>query len=59
MKTKIIYYMRWIVSGFVMLPVMSWFESLGLSLGLNLFLGQSFGSLVFYNIDKNIFNKEE
>jgi len=57
-RIKIIYYLRWILSGIIMYPIMSWLDLLGISLLANLLIGQSFGSIIFYNLDKKIFNKE-
>lgn len=56
----IIYYVRWIVSAFIMLPFMLICERYEVSLWLNLLIGQSIGSVIFFNIDKMIFtmNKE-
>lgn len=56
MKTFLIYYIRWIVSALVMLPFMMLFEYYSISLWLNLLLGQSIGALIFFKIDKWIFN---
>ena len=57
MKIKIIYYLRWIISGIVMLPVMSLLNNLDVPLWINLLVGQSFGALIFWNIDKRIFRR--
>lgn len=38
-----------------MLPFMMVFEHYELPLWLNLFLGQTIGAVIFYNIDKAIF----
>jgi hypothetical protein len=56
----IIYYVRWIVSAFIMLPFMLICEKYEVSLWLNLLIGQSIGAVIFFNIDKMIFtmNKE-
>lgn len=43
------------VSAVVMLPFMLLFEYVGLSLTLNLILGQTIGALIFFKIDKYIF----
>ena len=58
MKTKVLYYFRWILSGVAMLPLMLYLEKAGFNLILNLFIGQSFGALIFYNIDKRIFRED-
>lgn len=50
-----IYYIRWIISALVMLPFMILFEYLQIDLWLNLFLGQSIGSVIFFKVDKWIF----
>ena len=52
-----IYLMRWIFSGLVMLPIMLFLESI-LPLWGNLLVGQVFGSLVFFKIDKWIFKDD-
>lgn len=57
MKRFSIYVLRWIVSGFVMLPFMMLFESLGLELAYNIILGQLIGACIFYKIDRFIFTK--
>lgn len=57
MKTFGIYVLRWIVSGFVMLPFMMLFESLGLDLEYNIIVGQLIGACIFYKIDRFIFTK--
>ena len=58
-KKYLIYLIRWLISGFVMLPVMLILESYGLTLWLNLMIGQAFGSLIFYEIDKWIFKEHK
>ena len=55
MKLYAIYWLRWMVSAVVMLPFMLLFEYFELSLCLNLFLGQTIGSVIFFKIDKYIF----
>ena len=57
MKLFTIYWMRWMISAIVMLPFMIWFEKLELSLTANLLLGQTIGSLIFFKIDRHIFQK--
>lgn len=57
MKRFGIYVLRWIVSGFVMLPFMMLFESLGLELEYNIIVGQLIGACIFYKIDRFIFTK--
>ena len=51
----IIYVIRWIISGFVMLPFMLLFEYLGITLSVNIILGQLIGACIFYKIDSWIF----
>lgn len=55
MKQKIIYYFRWILSAFVMMPLMIVLEWAGLPLWINLLLGQSMGAAVFWHVDRWIF----
>lgn len=55
MKLFLVYWLRWMVSAVVMLPFMLLFEYFGLSLTLNLILGQTIGALIFFKIDKYIF----
>lgn len=57
MKLFAIYWLRWMVSAVVMLPFMLWFEYLELKLWLNLLLGQTIGSFIFFKIDSYIFKK--
>jgi len=56
-KRYFIYLIRWIVSAIVMLPVMMFLESI-LPLWGNLLVGQIFGSLIFFKIDKAIFKDD-
>lgn len=55
MKRFSIYVLRWIVSGFVILPFMMLFESLGLDLEYNIIVGQLIGACIFYKLDALIF----
>lgn len=55
MKRFVIYVIRWIISGFVMLPFMLFFEALGLELAYNIILGQLIGACIFYKLDSWIF----
>ena len=55
MKRFGIYLVRWVLSGFVMLPFMMLFESLGLELEYNIIAGQLIGACIFYKIDSWIF----
>jgi len=57
-KRFLIYYGRWILSAFVMMPFMIAFEKMGLSLSANLIAGQTVGALIFYRIDKWIFKEK-
>ena len=56
-KQYAIYLTRWVMSGIVMLPVMLFLESI-LPLWGNLLVGQVFGSLIFFKIDKWIFKED-
>lgn len=60
-KTKlfIIYWGRWMFSAIVMLPFMILFEVFQIPLWLNLLLGQTIGSVIFFKIDKRIFKGKE
>lgn len=55
MKRFGIYLVRWVLSGFVMLPFMLLFEYLGITLSANIILGQLIGACIFYKIDSWIF----
>lgn len=57
MKLFAIYWLRWMVSAVVMMPFMMWFEYLEFKLWLNLLLGQTIGSFIFFKIDSYIFKK--
>lgn len=59
MKLFLIYWLRWMISAVVMLPFMLLFEYLGLGLTANLILGQTIGAIIFFRVDKYIFNKCE
>jgi hypothetical protein len=52
-----IYLGRWVISAFVMMPIMILLESF-LPLWGNLIVGQIFGSLIFFKIDKWIFKED-
>lgn len=54
-KKFFIYILRWIISAFVMMPFMIFFEFLGMDLVPNLLLGQIIGACIFFKIDKYIF----
>lgn len=56
-KKFAVYLFRWLVSAFVMMPFMMLFEHLGISIALNLILGQIIGALIFFKIDSLIFQK--
>lgn len=49
-----IYHLRWQISALLMMPVMMFLEK-HLPLWQNLMVGQFFGAIIFYNIDKYIF----
>jgi hypothetical protein len=57
-KTYGIYLVRWLLSALIMLPVMMFLESI-LPLWANLIVGQIFGSIIFFKIDKWIFSDDE
>ena len=57
MKLFLIYWLRWMISAIVMLPFMLLFEYIGLGLTVNLILGQTVGAIIFFRIDKYIFNQ--
>ena len=57
-KTYGIYLVRWLVSAGAMMPVMIFLESI-LPLWANLIVGQIFGSIIFFKIDKWIFSDDE
>jgi hypothetical protein len=57
-KKLLVYLFRWQVSGFVMLVPFKILLALGVtSTTLNMIVASFIGGLVFYNIDKTIFNK--
>ena len=56
-KKFAVYLFRWLVSAFVMMPFMILFEQLGISIALNLILGQIIGAIIFFRIDSYIFQK--
>ena len=58
-KKYLLYHLRWQVSAILMFPVMAFLQSLGLPLWVNLSLGQAFGAIVFWKIDKWIFKHPE
>lgn len=53
----IVYWFRWLLSAVVMLPFMIVLEMVQIPLWLNLFIGQSIGSIIFFKIDKYIFRE--
>ncbi|UOR86704.1 hypothetical protein MPG65_03020 [Helicobacter pylori] len=59
-KSKLfgIYWLRWMLSALVMLPFMEIFYYFNFPLWLNLFLGQTIGSVIFFKLDKLIFSKK-
>ena len=52
-----IYVIRWIVSGFVMLPFMLIMKEMQVPFTVNVIAGQIIGAFIFYNIDKLIFRQ--
>ena len=60
LKTKQfwVYFTRWQISAWVMLPLMMILE-IHFPLWLNLMIGQAFGALIFWEIDKFIFKKHK
>ena len=56
-KRFAVYLFRWLISAFVMMPFMVFFEYIGITLTVNLILGQIIGSILFFKIDDFIFKK--
>lgn len=57
-----VYLIRWIISGFVMLPFMLIMKYYDILFSVNVIIGQIIGAFIFYKIDGMIFkikNKEE
>lgn len=57
-----VYLIRWIISGFVMLPFMLIMKYYDVPFSVNVITGQIIGVFIFYKIDGMIFkikNKEE
>ena len=57
-----VYLIRWIISGFVMLPFMLIMKAGDVPFAANVIIGQIIGAFIFYKIDGMIFkikNKEE
>lgn len=57
-----VYLIRWIISGFVMLPFMLIMRYYDIPFSVNVITGQIIGAFIFYKIDSMIFkikNKEE
>ena len=57
-----VYVVRWIISGFVMLPFMLIMKEMNVPFTVNVIAGQIIGAFIFYKIDGIIFrikNKEE
>ena len=52
-----IYVIRWIASGFVMLPFMLIMKEMNAPFAINVIAGQVIGAFIFYNIDKLIFRQ--
>ena len=57
-KKFFIYFLRWQISAWVMLPFML-ILSAHLPLWLNLLIGQAIGSFIFWEIDKIIFKSHK
>jgi len=57
MQKYFIYHLRWQISALVMMPLMAFLETRGLSIWANLMLGQFFGAIVFWKVDNYIFKK--
>lgn len=53
-KRYAIYHLRWQISAWIMLPLMTLLE-LYVPLWFNLMIGQFFGAIIFWKLDKNIF----
>lgn len=57
-----VYLIRWIISGFIMLPFMLIMKYYDIPFSVNVITGQIIGAFIFYKIDSMIFkikNKEE
>ena len=57
-----VYLIRWIISGFIMLPFMLIMKYYDVPFSVNVITGQIIGAFIFYKIDSMIFkikNKEE
>lgn len=57
-----VYLIRWIISGFIMLPFMLIMKYYDVPFSVNVITGQIIGAFIFYKIDGMIFkikNKEE
>jgi len=52
----ILYHLRWQISGIIMLPLMLYLEQRLIPLYMNLLIVQFFGAILFWFIDKRIFN---
>ena len=56
MNRIILYYLRWLLSGIVMLPFLYLFQTYSnLNYYITLLILQMIGATIFYNIDKRIF----
>ena len=53
-----VYFLRWQISAWVMLPFMM-LLAVHFPLWLNLMIGQAIGSLIFWEVDKLIFNSHK
>ena len=55
-KLYAVYFIRWQISTVVMMPFMYVLDSLGLPVIPNLIIAQTIGSIIFFRLDKLIFN---
>jgi len=55
-KLYAVYFIRWQISTVVMMPFMYVLDNLGLPVIPNLIIAQTIGSIVFFRLDKLIFN---
>lgn len=55
-KLYAVYFIRWQISTLVMMPFMYVLDSLGLPVIPNLIIAQTIGSIIFFRLDKLIFN---
>ena len=55
-KLFAVYFIRWQISTVVMMPFMYVLDKLGLTVIPNLIIAQTIGSIIFFRLDKLIFN---